>query len=152
MNLKDYTSRMHMVPAIFPISGAGDNTAQVSAIIDTVDFDGVMFAIALGAIADADATFALTMDHGDAANLSDAVAVPADMLNSGRSNNNAVTALTSASFQFDSDNKTRKIGYHGDKRYCRITITPSANTGAWLVSAIAMLFGGRRQPAAVPPQ
>lgn len=148
---KDYTSLVHVLRGISPVSGAGDNTAQVSQIIDVRDCDGAVFALALGAIADADATFTVLVEHGNAANLSDAAAVPDDMLNSGQSRNSATAPEVSAAFQFDSDDKTRKIGYTGDKDYVRLTITPAANTGAWLVSVVALLFGSRRQPTAVPP-
>ena len=40
-----------------------------------------------------------------------------------------------ASFTFSDDNKIAKIGYIGSKRYVRLTVTPSNNTGAVLISA-----------------
>jgi hypothetical protein len=43
-----------------------------------------------------------------------------------------------ASFIFSDDNAVRKLGYLGGKRYVRLTITPASNTGAWLVSAVAI--------------
>src|SRR3546814_11093273 len=44
-----------------------------------------------------------------------------------------------ASFQFDDDNEVRKIGYVGDKRYVRLTITPANNASAGLLAAVALL-------------
>ena len=101
-------------------------------------YDSLMFAISIGTNTDADVTFTVLVEEGDASNLSDNAAVAdADL--------NGTEAL--AGFQFDDDTETRKIGYRGSKRYVRLTITP-ANNGAgnifmaaiWprLVSAISI--------------
>lgn len=127
--MRDLASNISVVPAISPSAGVSDNTPSVSAIIDTQGFDSLMFAIATGVLADADATFAVTMDHGDASNLSDAAAVPASMLNG---------TLAAAGFTFAADGATRKIGYVGDKRYVRLTVTPSNNSGAAPICAVAL--------------
>lgn len=138
--LFDLMNKVDLKRAISPVSVA-DNTAQVSQIIDTQGYKSLMFAILTGSLADADATFAVTIDHGNVANLSDAVAVPSDMLN-------GTTAL--ASFIFSDDDKVRKIGYRGDKRYVRLTITPAANASAGLMAAVAVLEHANR-PSANPP-
>lgn len=114
-----------------------DNTAQVCQIIDRSTYDSLMFVIATGTLADADATFAVTMDHGDASNLSDAASVPAAELNG---------TLAGASFTFTNDDTTREIGYAGVKRYVRLTITPSANTGNAPLAVVAILSDGKKQP------
>jgi len=139
--MRDMSNNIHPVRAISPVSVA-DNTAQVSQIIDTRGYDSLTFVIATGSLADADATFAVTVRHGDASNLSDGVAVPAAMLNG---------TLALASFQFDDDNETRKIGYVGDKRYVELTITPAANASAALVSAVAILGKPAQAPTVNPP-
>ena len=101
-----------------------------------------MLAIATGSLADADATFAVKLEHGSQANLSDAADVVAkDLL--------GTTAL--AAFTYADDNKTRKIGYRGDLRYTRLTITPSGNAAAALVSAIALLGHPQKVPTVNPP-
>jgi hypothetical protein len=123
--------------ALSPVSVA-DNTAQVSQIIDTQGFEGCLFAVALGSLADADVTFTVLVEHGDAANLSDAAAAPDDVL---------VGTEAAAGFQFDDDNEVRSIEYIGPKRYCRLTITPANNTGAALLSVLAILSGARKAPA-----
>jgi hypothetical protein len=127
--------------SISPVSVA-DNTAQVGQIIDRQGFDSVTYLIALGSIADADATFAVTIDEGDAANLSDASAVAAADL---------IGTTTLAGFQFDSDNACRKLGYKGNKRYTRLTITPTNNASAALFSAVAVLGHPMIVPTANPP-
>lgn len=134
--LFDLHNKLDLKRAISPVSVA-DNTAQVSQIIDLRGYKSCMFAILTGSLADVDATFAVTIDHGDAANLSDAASVPAAMLN-------GTTAL--AGFIFSDDDKVRKIGYTGDKRYVRITVTPSANASAALLAAVAVL-----EPLNAPP-
>ena len=138
---KDLMNMVDVKRAISPVSVA-DNTAQVSQIIDRQGFDSLTFLIALGSIADVDATFAVTMDEGAAANLSDASAVAAADL---------IGTYALAGFQFDSDDKCRKIGYKGNKRYVRLTITPSANASAALMSAVAVLGGAMIKPTANPP-
>ena len=57
-----------------------------------------------------------------------------------------------ASFTFGDDNETRKIGYIGDKRYVRLTITPTGNdSGNIFLAAIALLGHPDLQPTANPP-
>jgi hypothetical protein len=106
-----------------------DNTALVSAVIDTKDFRSVAFLIATGTLADADATFTALMEESDAADLSGSNAVAdADLLGT----------EAGASFQFDDDAEGCKIGYNGNKRYVRLTVTPSANSGAAPMGIIAV--------------
>ncbi len=127
--MKDLHHNLKVLRAISPVSVA-DNTAQVSQIIDTQGYDSLQFFIALGSIADADATFTVLVEDGAVSNLSDAAAVPDSGL---------LGTEVTASFQFDSDNGVRKIGYIAGKRYVRLTITPANNALAALMSAVAVL-------------
>lgn len=136
--MRDLFSNVQINRAISPVSIA-DNTAAVSQIIDRQAFNSLMFAIATGNLADADATFAILVEHGDVANLSDAAAVPDDMLN-------GTEAL--AGFTFAADDSTRKIGYVGDKRYVRLTLTPAGNASAAVVCVVAILSGADQRPLA----
>ena len=133
--MRDMTTGVQVKRAISPVSVA-DNTAQVSQIIDRQGYQALTFLIATGSLADADATFAVLVEHGEAANLSDAAAVADDMLLSQLA---GTAPETAASFQFDDDNEVRKIGYVGDKRYVRLTITPANNASAGLIAALALL-------------
>ena len=119
--------------AISPVS-VSDNTAQVSQIIDTANYAALELVIATGSLADVDATFTVLIEDGDASNLSDAGAVADAGL---------IGTEAGASFQFDDDNETRKIGYRGSKRYVRATITPAANTGAAVLAAVWIQAHGR---------
>ena len=130
----DLYNAVSVVRALSPVS-VSDNTAQVSQILDRRGFNAVMLGILLGSIADADVTFTVLLEHGDAANLSDAVAVPDEDL---------IGTEALAGFQFDDDNETRKLGYKGVKRYLRATITPANNASAALLAAF-WLLGGAQQ-------
>lgn len=140
--MRDNISNKKFVTAIAPAAAVTDNTASVSSIIDLQGYDSASFIIQTGTESDADATFAVTMDEGAVSNLSDAGAVAAADLVSQTA---GTAALTAAGYTFADDGETRCIGYIGTKRYIRLTITPSANTGNHFVSATAML--SHRAPA-----
>ena len=134
----DLHSNINIKRVISPVSVA-DNTAQVGQIIDMQGYGVLEYVIATGSIADADATFTVLLEEGDASNLSDAAAVAdADLL--------GTEAL--AAFQFDDDNECRKLGYKGTKRYTRLTITPVGNASAALLSAVAILGNAHIQETA----
>lgn len=139
--MRDGLSTIHPIRAISPVSVA-DNTAQNSEIIDTRGYGSLTFVILTGSVADADATFAVTMVHGDDSGLSDSATVPAAQI---------VGTTTLAGFQFDDDNETRKIGYAGSKRYVRMTITPTNNASAALLAAVAVLGNPDLAPTPNPP-
>lgn len=135
--MRDLHSNINVSRVLSPVS-VSDNTAQVGQIIDRQGYDSLTYVIATGSIADADATFAVLLEEGDVSNLSDAAAVAdADLIGT----------ETLAGFQFDDDNETRKLGYKGSKRYTRLTITPTGNASAALLSAVAVLG----HPAIAPP-
>lgn len=140
--MRDLINNIDLKRAISPAAATADNTAITTSILDRMGAEAVALAIILGALADADATFAVTLTHGDVANLSDATAVTADMLNG---------SLTLASFDFSADNLIRKIGYTGGKRYVQATITPSNNTGNVFVSAVWILGKNNMRPTSNPP-
>ena len=139
--MRDQMSELHIVRALSPVS-VSDDTAQVSQIIDRQGYESLTFAIATGSFADANATFTVLVEDGDNASLTDAAAVADSQL---------VGTEALASFQFDDDNETRKIGYVGSKRYVRLTITPDGNGSAALLAAVAILGGPLLAPTANPP-
>jgi hypothetical protein len=137
----DTFNNIHIKRVLSPVSVA-DTTAQVGEIVDRQGYESVTYVIATGSIADADATFTVLLEEGDAANLSDAAAVAdADLLGT----------EVLAAFQFDDDNEVRKLGYVGNKRYTRLTITPAANASAALLSAVAVLGCPHLAPTPNPP-
>jgi len=122
-----------------PAAATTDNTAFVSTILDTANFAINEFVMLLGSIADADATFVVLMEEGDASNLSDASAVADEQL---------IGTEALATPLFSDDNSTKKLGYRGIKRYIRVTITPSANTGDIYLAALWAQAGARTAPQA----
>jgi hypothetical protein len=139
--MRDLHNNIHVARAISPVSVA-DNTAQVSQIIDRQGYESLEFVIATGSVADADATFVVLVEDGENSGLSDAAAV---------TDANLLGTELLAGFQFDDDNEVRKIGYIGDKRYVRLTVTPVNNASAALVAAVAVLGHPSYTPTVNPP-
>jgi len=101
----------------------------------------LVFAVATGSLADADATFVVLVQESDDSGMSGATDVAdADLL--------GTEAL--ASFTFASDDKCFKVGYKGSKRYVTCTITPANNAAAALLCIIAITVP-RIKPTANPP-
>lgn len=134
--MRDLISNIQVKRGLSPVS-VSDNTAQVSQIIDVQGYDSCSFIILTGSLADADVTFTVLLEEGDASNLSDAAAVAdADMV----SQTSGTAPETAAAFTFAADDGVRKLGYIGKKRYVRLTITPANNASA-AVLAVGVLLG-----------
>lgn len=140
--MRDMLNSINPVRAISPAAAVTDTTAFVSQIIDVKGYDALTFVILTGSLADADATFTVLVEHGDNSALSDAAAVDDKEL---------VGTEALASFTFAHDDATRKVGYVGNKRYVRLTVTPAANTGNAFVAATAILGHPAQQPTPNPP-
>lgn len=138
----DIHNHINVRPGFIPVAATVDNTAYVSQIVDTRGFGSVEFVIQTGSLADADATFTTLVEDGDASNLSDAATVVAAQL---------LGTVAQASFIFSDDNKCFKIGYVGNKRYVRVTVTPAANTGNVFLSGLWILGKPVIQPTDNPP-
>lgn len=139
--MRDGLSRLRIRPLIEPKAAVTDNTAIVSAIIDTLGYDSVTLAFVTGTDADADATVTALLEEGDNSALSDAAAVAdADMV----SQTPGTAPEAAASYTFADDVESRAIGYIGTKRYIRLTLTPANNTGNVFAGGVAIL--GHRSP------
>lgn len=140
---REIHNQIHIVPLFAPKAAVADDTAQVSSIIDTANYNACELVLVTGANADADATFAVLVEDGNASNLSDNAAVADSQL---------VGTEALAGFTFADDGEARKIGYIGTKRYVRVTVTPTGNTGGTLfLAGVAVLGGGNTNPQANPP-
>jgi len=138
--MKDLMNNIDVKRVIAPVSVA-DTTAQVGQVIDGQGAGSITYLIALGSIADADATFTVLLEESDASGSGFTAVADADLI--------GTEAL--AGFQFDDDNECRKLGYKGSKRYTRLTITPVNNASAALLSAVAVLGSPQITPTANPP-
>ncbi len=135
--LRDSLSLMALIAAIAPVDETG-TTPLVSAIVDCSDIDSLTFAIQSGVLADAGATWTTLLEHGDDAALADAAAVPDAQL---------VSTEALASFTQANDGVVKKLGYIGNKRYVRLTITPAGNAASGPFAVLA-ITSPRRLPAA----
>ena len=132
-----------------PLAVVTDNTAQVGSWIDRLGYESLSFLIQTGTLADADATFAVLMEEADEDDQGDVAAVnDADML----SMTAGVAPEAAAGFTFAADSAIRKIGYIGNKRYARVTITPSGNnSGNIYVAGMWLLGHPEDAPTPNPP-
>jgi hypothetical protein len=140
--MRDIVPFLHPVRAISPQAAITGNDPVVSQVIDRRGFDSVAFVIQSGALADADATFTVGLEHGSDVAMSDAAAVPATQLSG---------TLAAAGFTQADDDRTRKLGYLGTRRFLRLTVTPSGNGAAAYLSAVAILGHPQRGPTPNPP-
>jgi hypothetical protein len=142
--MRDLTSHLQFKPAIAPAAARTDNTAIVSTILDTYGYGAAMLALVTGTETDTNATFAVLLEESNDSGMSGAAAVAdADMI--------GTEAL--AGFQFDDDVECRKLGYIGNKRYIRATVTPSGNdSGNIFLSGMWVLGKPNSAPTANPPQ
>ena len=141
--MRDLANNLDFKRGLSPVAAVTNlNTPYVSQILDTKGLKGAVFAILIGANTDADATFTVLVEDGDVSNLSDNAAVADEYLNG--------TELL-AGFQFDDDNEVRKIGYHGPKRYVRVTITPAGNGAGDIFLAGLWVTEPLDKPSANPP-
>lgn len=138
--MRDITNTLHVALAFAPKAAVTDNTAQVSTVADLLGFGAAMLAFATGVESDADATFTVLIEDSDD-NIAFATVADAYL--------NGTAAL--ASFQFDDDNETRKIGYTGIKRFLRATVTPANNTGNLFLAGVWVLGEPSHAPTANPP-
>ncbi len=127
--MRDLFNNINPIQCISPVVIAND-TPSVGSIIDRQGFDSLTYVIATGTLADVDATFAILLEESDDSGMSGASAVAdSDLL--------GTEAL--AGFTFGDDGETRKLGYLGDKRYTRLTLTPTNNSGSAPVAVVAIL-------------
>lgn len=141
--MKDLMNYVNVRQALAPQIQTNASGALVGAIIDRLGFESLTFAIVLGALTDANATATVLVEHGDAANLSDAAAVPDEQL---------VGLEATAAFDFADDNECRKIGYSGGKQFVRLTVTTAGNdAGSIPIAAVAILGHPNQVPTVNPP-
>lgn len=137
MASKDTYNNIHPVVAIAPVT-ISDGTALVSGAIDTAGYESVTFVILTGTLADADATWAVTVKDGDTSTQGAHSAVDDKFL---------LGAESAAGFAFGDDGEARKIGYVGGKRYVSIEIDDvTANTGSAPLAVVALLGHPRSAP------
>ena len=140
--MRDQMSNIAPVQVLAPVAARTGNAALVGNIVDRLGFGSLTYLINIGTNTDSDATFTVLLEDGDAADMSDAAAVADAQL---------IGTAALASFTFADDDKMRKLGYIGGKRYSRLTITPAGNAGNIFVSCVAVMGYPHIAPTANPP-
>lgn len=143
--MRDLHNHIAVKRGLSPVAAGTDNTPYVSQIVDTLGYGSCEFIILVGANTDTDATFAVLVEDGNDSDLGDDGAAVADQYLLG-------TELL-AGFTADADdNKVKKIGYIGPKRYVRVTITPTGNnSGNIFIAGVWILGHPASAPTANPP-
>jgi len=129
----------NLVPQVIlaPLAAAIVNdAAQVGAIVDMQGFHSVEFYVVTGILADVDATFAVILEHSEASNLAGSTVV------TGADGVLVDPSVGVANFAAADDGAVKRSGYTpakgAGKRYARLTITPTANTGNAPLAVLAL--------------
>lgn len=138
---RDLMNNIHPVVAIAPVV-VTDGTAQKSAAIDVRKYKSVTFIILLGTLADADATWAVTVKEGSDSTQTNHTAV---------ADTDLIGTEALAGFTFADDGEARKIGYKGSADYVSIEIDDvTANSGN-APMAVLCILEPYQLPTANPP-
>lgn len=138
--MRDLHNHLNFKPLFY--TAATDGTVS-SGHVDRQGFGSLEFLIATGSLADADATFAVTMKESatGAFGGEETDVAAADILGT----------LALAGFNFANDNACFKVGYVGAKRYVELLVTPTNNTSAANLCGVAILGDPVDAPTANPP-
>lgn len=139
--MRDLASNIDLKRGISPQVAVTNNDPFVSQILDTRGLKSATFVLLTGSLADVDATFVVLAEDGDAADLSDNVAIANEFL---------VGTEVLAAPLFSGDNKVFKLGLLDTRRYARVTVTPAANTGDVYLSGV-WITEPNLKPTANPP-
>ncbi len=113
------------------------DTTTTGSIIDMQGFGAVEFIIQSGTLTDG--SYTPLIEEGTLSNLGDATAV---------ADSNLLGTEADAAFALTDDNKVKKIGYIGNKRYVRLSIVSADTTTGGTVSAVAVKGNAGDRPVA----
>lgn len=130
--MRDLYNNIEVRRGLSPLVQNNDSSAFVSQIIDMRGWKSLVWLVSLGDVTDADVTTVFLMEHDDDSALANAADVPDSQMDP--------TEIIAA-FDFGDDDSVRKIGYVGEKRYVRLTITPTGNNSGDIGIAVIALMG-----------
>ncbi len=138
--MRDLYSNIGVRAVIAPAANTDlGTTPLVGTVVDRLGFQSVVYLIALGTLSDVNATYAVLLEESDASG-SGFTAVADEYLSGTEAD---------AGFTFADDGEVRKLGYVGNKRYTRLTVTPTgADSGNSPISAVAVLGHPEVSPVA----
>ena len=137
MPTQDLHNNLQGARAFSPEAATTNDTPLVCEIIDTAQFDSLEFFIAIGELADSDATFTVLVESDTTVGFGSATSVSDDDL---------LGTEAGTSFTFAADDTVRKIGYIGSEQFVRLTVTPANNTGNAFITVIAIQGHARKAP------
>ncbi len=136
--MRDLYNNIEVRRGLSPLVQNNDSSAFVSQIIDMRGFKSLVWLVSLGDVTDADVTTVFLMEHDTVIGFGSKTSVPDSQMDP--------TELVAA-FDFGDDDSVRKIGYVGEKRFVRLTITPTGNNAGDIgIAVIALLGDPDRRP------
>lgn len=130
--MKDLSSNINVIPA-FNYAQIATSTTTAGSIIDLAGYQSCTFVINSHTLTDG--TYTPLIHDGDNSSLTDAAAVSDDFL-----------IGTEAAAASTVSNKTKRIGYVGNKRYVRLSlVSTSVSSGGYLSATVI-----KGMPAAAP--
>lgn len=119
----------------FNTQAISTDTTTNGEIIDLQGFDSATFIIQSGSLTDG--TYTPLIHEGNESDLSDAGAVAdADLIGT----------EAAAAFSATDDNKSKRIGYVGGKRYIRLSLVSASTSTGGTLSAVAVLSDADIRP------
>lgn len=137
--MRDQANNLTVRPVIAPAANTDlGTTPLVGTVIDRAGYESLTYAIITGTLSDANATYAVLVEESDEDDANFTAVADADLIGT----------EAAAAFNYGDDGETRKIGVVNNKRYTRLTITPTgADSGNSPIAAVAIL--GRPHSAPV---
>jgi hypothetical protein len=117
---EDMKSNINVKRSISPVANSG-NSASVGQIIDHLGYESVTYVVDIGIVNDVDATFTVLLEDCANDNCSTNAAVADGFL---------IGTEALASFTIADNNTVKTLGYKGNRRYTRLTVTPANNSSA----------------------
>jgi hypothetical protein len=133
--VKDLHNNIKVTSAFAPAAAVTGNTAQVSSVLTRGQFAAVELVGILGTNADADMTLTLLVE--DSPDNSSFTAVDDAFL---------LGTEAGVALDFADDGVSFKIGYIGQQKYVRATITPANNTGNQFLAGMWIESCPRKAP------
>ena len=144
--MNDLHNNTRVVTAIVP-AAIGANATKTGVVIDRQGYGGVEFVIGYGAVTTTGTVVTVVAFEGDVTGTLTSVA-DTSLLGT-----EALASLPAATPRTAGTTKEvfKRLGYVGNKRYVRLTVTPVANASAALLSAVAILGHPLLVPTVNPP-
>lgn len=136
MGMRDLHNNVSATVALHT-TAISSSTTTAGVIIDRAGFRSLEFAILAGTLTDG--TYTPKIEEGDESDLSDAATVDASDL---------LGTIADATLAATDDNKVKRIGYKGSKRYVRLSETSASVSTGGTISAVALLGGPYSAPVA----